>query len=320
MDGLQGFNVRVAVQGGESAGERGPLVALGEVSREPVGDGFQQRYDGCGGLGDDLMGEACGEGVLGHEVGNGFQGMLAGFKHLGVDHFFAGEEVLDLAVDVEFIADFEEVFEPGAVLEEDKFDDARFILKGDAGGAAGKAGRDFGLDDSTGDGAAFVVVGGLNGFDVAAVLHAGGEVKEEVDMAGADQFAQAGDEGGGHAFYPRKGLKQRARGGDCAWLGLCFGHGQAIYYGMSVDFALVKKEIHFRARRGLKETDLLFGRFIAAHLDDLSDSQLIEFRNLLLEFDQDLLHWFIEKELPESRRTSLTEMLLGFAMELHRHA
>lgn len=89
---------------------------------------------------------------------------------------------------------------------------------------------------------------------------------------------------------------------------------------MSVDFALVKKEIHFRARRGLKETDLLFGRFIQAHLDDLSDKQLIELRNLLLEFDQDLLHWFIERQLPESRRTPLTEMLLGFAAELHRHA
>jgi succinate dehydrogenase flavin-adding protein (antitoxin of CptAB toxin-antitoxin module) len=89
---------------------------------------------------------------------------------------------------------------------------------------------------------------------------------------------------------------------------------------MSVDFALVKKEIHFRARRGLKETDLLFGRFIAAHLDDLSEAQLIELRNLLLEFDQDLLKWFIEKELPETRRTPLTEMLLGFSENLHRYA
>lgn len=89
---------------------------------------------------------------------------------------------------------------------------------------------------------------------------------------------------------------------------------------MFVDFALVKKEINFRARRGLKETDLLFSRFITCHMDSLTEPQLLELRTLLLEFDQDLLHWFIERQLPPERRTPLTEALLACASTLHQQA
>lgn len=73
-----------------------------------------------------------------------------------------------------------------------------------------------------------------------------------------------------------------------------------------MDIALLKKEIRYRARRGLKETDLIFERFMNEHLDDLSVEELLEFKELLLvQDDQTLLHWFVDGKAPESARTPL---------------
>lgn len=80
----------------------------------------------------------------------------------------------------------------------------------------------------------------------------------------------------------------------------------------------LKKEIKFRAtRRGLKETCMLFEGFVNAHLDDLSDAQLKDFRDLTLETDQDLLIWLIEeKPAPAEKQTEIFNMVKDFARTL----
>jgi antitoxin CptB len=44
-------------------------------------------------------------------------------------------------------------------------------------------------------------------------------------------------------------------------------------------------------RRGMRETDLILGRFADAHVATLSDLELTEFERLLDVRDQDLLGW-----------------------------
>lgn len=76
-----------------------------------------------------------------------------------------------------------------------------------------------------------------------------------------------------------------------------------------MDIDLLKKEIRFRCRRGLKETDILFARFIAAELETMGEPELIELRDLLHLPDQLLLNWFIEGCLPPDKTTPLTMRL-----------
>lgn len=85
---------------------------------------------------------------------------------------------------------------------------------------------------------------------------------------------------------------------------------------MVTDIDLLRKEIRFRARRGLKEMDLLFAHFLARYLDTLTSEALIELRDLLLCFDQDLLAWLIEGQLPANRRSALTAQLQACARQL----
>lgn len=52
------------------------------------------------------------------------------------------------------------------------------------------------------------------------------------------------------------------------------------------------KRLRMRAwRRGMREMDLLLGRFADAHLADLDGPALDDFEALLAEMDQDLLDW-----------------------------
>jgi antitoxin CptB len=44
-------------------------------------------------------------------------------------------------------------------------------------------------------------------------------------------------------------------------------------------------------RRGMRETDLIMGRFADAHIGTLDDGELAEFERLLDVRDQDLLGW-----------------------------
>lgn len=55
-----------------------------------------------------------------------------------------------------------------------------------------------------------------------------------------------------------------------------------------------KKQIFFRARRGLKETDMIFARFLKHGLDHYTQSQLEGIAALLELPDQTLLGWFVD--------------------------
>lgn len=66
-----------------------------------------------------------------------------------------------------------------------------------------------------------------------------------------------------------------------------------------MDIETLKKEIRFRARRGMKETDLLLAQFLGSHLDALPPEELIPLRDLLLNvYDQDLMAWFFDGVTP----------------------
>jgi antitoxin CptB len=86
-----------------------------------------------------------------------------------------------------------------------------------------------------------------------------------------------------------------------------------------MDRHVLEKEIHFRAsRRGLKETDLLFARFLKDGLSRFSDAELLTLRDILHHTDQDLLLWVIEGHLPPQHDTPIMRALQACARELHK--
>lgn len=56
----------------------------------------------------------------------------------------------------------------------------------------------------------------------------------------------------------------------------------------------LKKQIFFRARRGLKETDMIFTRFLQHGLDTYTEKQLEGIAAMLELPDQLLLGWFVD--------------------------
>lgn len=53
-----------------------------------------------------------------------------------------------------------------------------------------------------------------------------------------------------------------------------------------------RKRLAYRSLyRGVRESDLIFRRFVDRHLDDLDASELDRFEALLDESDQDILAW-----------------------------
>ena len=53
------------------------------------------------------------------------------------------------------------------------------------------------------------------------------------------------------------------------------------------------KRLKYRANhRGIKEMDIILGRFANAQLDGMDDDHLDDFERLMQESDRDLLTWF----------------------------
>lgn len=76
-----------------------------------------------------------------------------------------------------------------------------------------------------------------------------------------------------------------------------------------------RKRIHFRAwHRGMRETDLILGRFADAHIAELSEEELDQFEALLAEIDRDILAWLTgEAEVPAEVATPLFLKLAAFS-------
>ena len=72
-----------------------------------------------------------------------------------------------------------------------------------------------------------------------------------------------------------------------------------------------RKRLKFRSwHRGIKEADILLGSFADEFLDQLSDTQLDDYENLLREPDSDLVAWITnERTQPDEYDHDLMKML-----------
>lgn len=77
---------------------------------------------------------------------------------------------------------------------------------------------------------------------------------------------------------------------------------------------LRRRRLRFRAwHRGMREVDLLLGRFADATVADLDDSELAGFEALLEVPDRDVLAWITgESEVPVDADSPLLRRLLAF--------
>jgi antitoxin CptB len=80
------------------------------------------------------------------------------------------------------------------------------------------------------------------------------------------------------------------------------------------DEALRKRRLKFRVwHRGMREVDLILGRFADAHLAGLDDADLACFEALLDVPDQELFAWVIGQEaIPEADDTPFLRRLIAF--------
>ena len=86
----------------------------------------------------------------------------------------------------------------------------------------------------------------------------------------------------------------------------------------SADLDPRRRRLLYRAwHRGIREMDLIMGRFADAQIGDLSEEDLTEFERLIEVTDRDLLGWITgEIETPSNYDTPLFKRLKAF----HTHA
>jgi len=80
------------------------------------------------------------------------------------------------------------------------------------------------------------------------------------------------------------------------------------------EIAMRRRRLKFRCwHRGMREVDLLLGRFADAEVDQLDSERLTEFEVLLDTPDQDILAWIVGgAPVPEDKRSPLLARLLAF--------
>jgi len=73
----------------------------------------------------------------------------------------------------------------------------------------------------------------------------------------------------------------------------------------------VRKRLLFRSHHcGMKENDLLLGRFADHYIEDLNNEQLAKFEFLMEQSDIDILNWLTGKETPpEGFNTDIFNMI-----------
>tara|TARA_Y100001960_G_C14549937_1_gene765229 strand:- start:390 stop:641 length:252 start_codon:yes stop_codon:yes gene_type:complete len=75
-----------------------------------------------------------------------------------------------------------------------------------------------------------------------------------------------------------------------------------------------RKKLLFRTEHcGMKENDLLLGRFARANVKTLSDKDIEAFEALLKESDNDIYNWITMREpAPKNHTTPLMAALIAF--------
>jgi antitoxin CptB len=81
------------------------------------------------------------------------------------------------------------------------------------------------------------------------------------------------------------------------------------------DNAARRRRLRFRCwHRGMKEVDLILGRFADAWVNGMSEAELADFESLLESPDPQILAWVTGEEAPspDSRHASLVLQLIAF--------
>ena len=65
----------------------------------------------------------------------------------------------------------------------------------------------------------------------------------------------------------------------------------------------------WRCRRGIRELDMVFARFLELHYEALSASDSATFDQLLLENDLDIYDWMLGRLPPPARYTGLLALM-----------
>ena len=74
-----------------------------------------------------------------------------------------------------------------------------------------------------------------------------------------------------------------------------------------------KRAAYRAAHRGTKEMDWLLGRYAAAKLDQMTETELAEFEDLLAAPDPQLQHWIMDPHsIPDDRYAALIRQLRSF--------
>ena len=78
----------------------------------------------------------------------------------------------------------------------------------------------------------------------------------------------------------------------------------------------LRKKLLFRAwHRGIREMDLILGRFADAHIGGMAAKEIEEFAFLLEVFDRDLIQWFTDEvETPSEWHTALFRKIKQYHM------
>jgi len=82
----------------------------------------------------------------------------------------------------------------------------------------------------------------------------------------------------------------------------------------SADLDVRRRRVLFRAwHRGIREMDILLGRFADAEIGTMSEAEVEEFERLIEVPDRDLFRWLTgEEEVPLNRDTALFRRLRAF--------
>jgi antitoxin CptB len=80
------------------------------------------------------------------------------------------------------------------------------------------------------------------------------------------------------------------------------------------DLAMRRRRLRFRVwHRGMREVDLVLGRFADAHLSDLDEGELASFEALLGVPDPEVLAWVTgEVDIPPDADSPLLRRILAF--------
>lgn len=83
---------------------------------------------------------------------------------------------------------------------------------------------------------------------------------------------------------------------------------------MAEDATTRRKRLQYQSwYRGCKETDILLGKFVDAHVKTLDESQLDELEALMAEDDSDIYNWLSGRApIPSDKRSSVVDLLLDF--------